>query len=154
MLMPRSHLHVKPSRNNHVRQFSWNRIECDYSVSKKKEKGNPGLTQNFSNSKKDITKLISVHNSIIIVLSFWYIVYSYLAMDGCTAINFVKQVKLFLFKLALFALHDGICGSFHNIWSNKAKLGRRQFWHALQNWLLSSHPWLSMNDQCTIMKER
>ena len=31
-------------------------------------------------------------------------------MDGCSAINFVKHV---LFKLALFAQHDGVSGSFH-----------------------------------------
>ena len=35
-------------------------------------------------------------------------------MDGCTAINFVKHVKIGFVKLALFVLHDGICGSFHN----------------------------------------
>ena len=35
-------------------------------------------------------------------------------MDGYTAINFVKRVKLLLSKLALFALHDGICGNFRN----------------------------------------
>ena len=41
-----------------------------YSASKKKKKGNPGLTPNFSKSKKDLTKRISVHDSIIILLSF------------------------------------------------------------------------------------
>ena len=31
--------------------------------------GSPGLTQNFSKLKKDITELISVHDSIFIFLS-------------------------------------------------------------------------------------
>ena len=36
-------------------------------------------------------------------------------MDGCTAINFVKNMsKMVLSRLALFVLHDDICGSFHN----------------------------------------
>ena len=58
------------------------------------KKGNPGLTPNFSKSKKKtiITKLISVHHSIIILLSL-NIVHLYSVMDGCTAINFVKHVK-------------------------------------------------------------
>ena len=33
------------------------------------------------------------------------------------------------------------------------KLGWRQFWHALQKWLLSSHPWPNMNNQCTIFRK-
>ena len=33
------------------------------------------------------------------------------------------------------------------------KLGWRQFWHALQKWLLSSHPWPNMNNQWTIWKK-
>ena len=61
-------------------------------------KGNQGLTQHFSKSKKDITKLISVHDSIIILNSFvhcsLFIHYSYSAMDGCTTINFVKHVTI------------------------------------------------------------
>ena len=47
--------------------------------------------------------------------------------------------------------HNGICGSFHNC--ANSKLGRRQFWHALQKWLLSSHPWPNMKDQCTLWKK-
>ena len=39
-----------------------------YSMSIKKRK--PGLTPNFSKPKKDFNKLISVHDSIIILLSF------------------------------------------------------------------------------------
>ena len=34
-----------------------------------------------------------------------------------------------------------------------AKLGWRQFWHAWQKWLLSSHPWPNMGDQCTTWKK-
>ena len=34
-----------------------------------------------------------------------------------------------------------------------AKLGWRQFWHALQKWLLSSHPWPNISDQCTEWKK-
>ena len=62
-------------------------MQCEF------KQGNPGLSQNFSKSKKDITKFIAVHD-IIIILLIWYIVHSYLVMDGCTAINFVKQVKI------------------------------------------------------------
>ena len=29
----------------------------------------------------------------------------------------------------------------------------KQFWHALHKWLLSSHPWPNMNNQCTIWKK-
>ena len=60
-----------------------------------KKKGNPGLAPNFSKSKKDIAKLISLYDSIILLLSFGTcIVHSYSAMDGCTAISFVKRVKI------------------------------------------------------------
>ena len=52
------------------------------------------LTPNFSKSKTDITKLISVHDSIIILLSFGTLFHSYLTMDGCTAVKFVKHVKI------------------------------------------------------------
>ena len=34
------------------------------------------------------------------------------------------------------------------------KLGWRQFWHALQNLLLSSHPWPNMNNQCMIWRQK
>ena len=72
------------------------------------------LTPNFSKSKKDITKLISVHDSIIILLSFG--TFSFIFGHGWLHSNqFCKTCqKCFLSKLALFALHDGICGSFHN----------------------------------------
>ena len=43
-----------------------------YNVSYKK-KGNPGWTPNFSKSEKDLTKLISVHGSMIILLSLVFI---------------------------------------------------------------------------------
>ena len=29
------------------------------------------------------------------------------------------------------------------------QLGQKTFWHGLQNWLLRSHPWPNMNEQCT-----
>ena len=55
---------------------------------------NPGLTQNFSKLKRDIAKLISVHDSIIILLSLiWYIAHSHSAMDGCTTINLYKTCQ-------------------------------------------------------------
>ena len=41
----------------------------------------------------------------------------------------------------------------HVLHCTNSKLGHRQFWHALQKWLLSSHPWPNMNDQCTIWKK-
>ena len=34
-----------------------------------------------------------------------------------------------------------------------AKFGWRYFWHALQKWLLSSHPWPNISDQCTAWKK-
>ena len=76
-------------------------------------KRKPGFDSKFLN-KKNITKLISVHDCIISLRLIWYIVHSYSAVDGCTAINFVKHVKLVWSKLALFVLHDGICRSFHS----------------------------------------
>ena len=74
--------------------FPWKRRKMYYSMWV--NKGNPGLTPNFSKSKKkkDIIKLISVHDSIINLLSVWYIVHSYSAMDGCTAINLANHVKI------------------------------------------------------------
>ena len=45
------------------------RVGLEYSASKKKRRGNSGLTPNFSKLKKDITKLISVHDGIIILFS-------------------------------------------------------------------------------------
>ena len=49
-----------------------------YSKSKKrrKKKKKPGFDSKFLKIEKDITKLISVHDSIIIQLSFWHIVHS------------------------------------------------------------------------------
>ena len=66
--------------------------------------------------------------------------------------------KLFVSKLALFALHGGICGSFHkkatiHASSLHCELGRRQFWHSLQKLLLSNHPWPNMNNHCTIWEK-
>ena len=42
-----------------------------------------------------------------------------IAAQQMSATNFVKHVKLVSSKLALFVLHDGICGSFHHV-HNKA----------------------------------
>ena len=60
------------------------------------KKGNPGLTQNFSKLKNDITKIISVHDSIISLLQFGilFILIRPFYMDGCTAVNFVLHLKI------------------------------------------------------------
>ena len=67
-------------------------IQCDF-----KKKGNRVLLQIILKieEKKDITKLISLHDSINYCSTLiWYVVHSYSAMDGCTAINFVKHIKI------------------------------------------------------------
>ena len=68
--------------------------------------------------------------------SILYFVHSwYSATDGCTVINFVKRVKLLLFKLMSSCLRGivAFCRSFHktsiHILCIMIKLGRRQFWH-------------------------
>ena len=160
-------------------------------------KGNPGLTPNFSKSKKDI-KLNWFQCMIALLFYFWYIVHSYLAMDGCTATNFVKHVKIVFVQVGvvcaawwyfLFAgafttkqqfMHPHCIVCYDKTWTKTVcavwwhlrelsqqstnscirtalctmtKLGRRQFWHALQKLLLSSHPWPNMNNQFTIWKK-
>ena len=63
--------------------------------------------------------------------------------------------------LAVFVLHDGIFGSFHNKATINAsellvyydKTWMKSF-DMLKKGLLSSHPWPNMNVQCTIMKEK
>ena len=83
-------------------------------------------------------------------------------MDGCTAINFVKYVKIGFVQVGV------VCAAWWHLRelsqqsNNKCirtalctmtKLGWRQFWHALQKWLLSSHPWPNKNDQYIIWKK-
>ena len=64
-------------------------------------------------------------------------------MDGCTAIIFVKHVKLVLSKLALFVLHDSIAGEFHN----KATVGASALhWVQWQNLDGDSFDMLYKND--------
>ena len=105
-----------------------------------KKKRKPGLIPNFSKSKRDITQLISVHYSILsILLSFGIIVHSYLAMDGCTTINLVKHVKTVLSKLALFALHDGICASFYSK-AAKQNLDKKRFDMLYKNYCWAAIP--------------
>ena len=57
--------------------------------------------------------MISADDSIIILLSFGTLLISYSAMDGCTAINLVKHVKIVFFQVGVVCI-DGICGSFDN----------------------------------------
>ena len=70
-------------------------------------------SQNREKRKKDITKLISVHDNIIIL--FHLVHCSFIFGHWWLHSNqFVKHVEIvFVQKLALFALHDNICGSFH-----------------------------------------
>ena len=135
-------------------------------------------------------------------------------MDGCTALKFVKHVKIvfcpswrfvcdmriraelcvqqegcmdmideiwkavlikvslaffFSFSFSYFVvIHNAACmhflvyqsseanvGKYPSTYTNctNSKLRRRQFWHFLQTWLLSSHPWHNMNAQCTMWKK-
>ena len=130
-----------------------------YSMSKKKKGGNPGLTQIFSKSKKDITKLISVHDSIIILLSFGALFIHIRPLIAAQQSVLWNMSKLFLSKLALLMLHDGICGSFHN----KATIHASAL-HCVTNSnldkdnfdmlykIIAEQPSL-INDQCTIWKK-
>ena len=64
-----------------------------------------------------------------------YIVHSYSAMVGCTAIKLVKHiVKIALSNLASFALHGGICESFHNKATIHASALHCVLWHMLKTW--------------------
>ena len=93
-----------------------------------------------------------MHDSIIIPLSFWYIVHSYSAMDGSLRLHSNQFCK---------TCQNCFCPSWRCLcceatiraFAMHCELGRRQFWHALQKLLLSSHPWPNMNDQCTIWKK-
>ena len=75
----------------------------------------PGFDSiNFSKLRKDITKLISVHDSIISLLLFGTLfihIWPWMAAQQSILSNISKLV---LSKLALFVLHNGICGSFQN----------------------------------------
>ena len=144
--------------------------QCTYNCELKKKKETRVWHQSSQNFKKisiglHKTKLISVHDSIhvIILLSFsTFIVQSYSAMDGCTAINLWNTSKLIVFVQV-----GDVCAAWWHLQelsqqSNNSyirtalctitKLGQRQFWHALQKLLLSSHLLPNMNDQSTIWK--
>ena len=73
------------------------------------------MTPNFSKSKRDIyNKLISVHDSIILLSFGTLFIHIRPWIAAQQSIKIVKHVKIILSTLALLALHDGICGSFHN----------------------------------------
>ena len=63
-----------------------------YSVSYKKRK--PEFDSKFLKIKKIYNKTDFSAWQHDYSTFIWYIVHSYLAMDGCTAINFVKYVKI------------------------------------------------------------
>ena len=128
----------------------------------KKKERNPDWLQISQNRKKIHQTDFSAwwHNYYIFI---WYIVYSYLTMDGCTVIIlFVKHVKIVFVQVGVVCavwwnlrelsqqsnnscIRTALCTTLQKL----AKLGRRQCWYALQKWLLSSYPWPNMNDQCT-----
>ena len=68
-------------------------------------------------------------------------------MDGCTAINFVKHVKIGFVQVGLFVLHDGICGSFHNkaTINASANLDEDSFDMLYKNycWAAIPDPWMT-----------
>ena len=86
-------------------------------------------------------------------------------MGGCTAINLVTHVKSVFVQVGVVCIawrhlqelsqqssnsciHTALCTMTTQI-QNLDKDRR----HALQKWLLSSHPWPNMNDQCTLRKK-
>ena len=85
--------------------------------------------------------------------------YMYSAIDGCTVINFVKHVKIVFSAVCAAWWHlqelsqQSNSSCIRTVLCTMTKLGWRQFWHALQKWLMSSHPWPSSNDQCSIWKK-
>ena len=137
-------------------EFEWIRWELLYIVWFKK-KWKPGFDSKFLKIEKRYNK--TDYSTFI-----WYIVHWYSAMDGCTAINFVI---LFLSKLAVFALHDDICGSFHD----KATIQSSAL-HCVLNCTNFNSTWMktvstcftkmiaeqqsrpNMNDQCTIWRKK
>ena len=87
-----------------------------------------------------------------------YIVNSYSAMDGCTAIHFVIHVKIGFVQVGVVCaawwhlqeLSQQINNScIHTALCTMTKL-EDSFDMLLQKWVLGSHPSLNMNDQCTI----
>ena len=104
---------------------------------------------NFSKLKKDLTKLISVHDSIIISLLYLGTLFVHIRPWMAAQKSILKNMsKVVLSKLALFVLHDGICGSFHNkatinasallgvLWQNMDKdsfdmLYKNDYWGAI-----------------------
>ena len=105
--------------------------------------------------KEDVTKIISVHDSIIIILSFGTLFIHIRPLMATQQSIFINVSKENLCKLALFALHGHLRelsqqsnnSCIRTALCSMTKLGRRQFWHALQKWLLNSHPWPNMNDK-------
>ena len=94
-------------------------------------KGNPGLTQTFSKLKKDITKLISVHDSISKICHCTV----YTKQCGRTYCCFVVKVP---------------CNA---IMQHKQRLlGQNQFDMFYKKLLLCSHPLPNMNELCTKLK--
>ena len=83
-------------------------------------------------------------------------------MDGCTAINFVKHVKIVFLHIGVVCTvwwhlrelsQQSNTSCIHTALCTMTKLRWRQFWHALQKWLQSSHSWPNMNNQCTTWKK-
>ena len=116
-------------------------------------KRNPSLAPNFSKLKKVITKLV-YFNVVLIFGHGW--------LHGN---QFSKTFQnWFLSKLAMFVLHDGLCGSFHNKATIDASallcvgyydknLDEDSFDMLYQNDCWAAIPDLIMNDQCTIWKK-
>ena len=124
------------------------------------KKGNWDSILNLSKSKRQIIKLLSVDDSI---LFFFYMVHwSFILGQGwLLSNNFCKHVKTVFIQV--LSWYTKQCGCINCCFVVKApanaimqhkqlQLGQNQFWHVLQNWLLCSHPWPNMNEQCTKSK--
>ena len=72
-------------------------MQCEF-----KKKRKPGFDSIFLKIERDITKLISVHDSILVIILFSFCtLFIHSDMDGCTAINFVKHVKIVFVQVGI-----------------------------------------------------
>ena len=125
------------------------------------EKGNPGLTQNFSKLKKDITKLISVHDSIFIFLSYGTLIFHIGSGMAAQQSFFVKHFKTVSIQVLSLYTSSADAPIVALLWkspamiscsTNNAYLDIYQFDMFYKKLLLCSHPWPNMNELCTKLK--
>ena len=122
-----------------------------YSVSKKKKKkGNSGLTQNVSKSKKDITKLISVHDSIIILLSTLPKSKSHLSQISPNSKVYTRHLSFIFY---CFLPHISQIFSKSKLFLQSQEIRLRQSWlyfHLIHCSFIFSHGWLHNNQFCKV----